>query len=355
MSHSRVLPALTGLRGVCALWVLTFHSHDFLHTGNVPIISMGWMGVDIFFVLSGFIISHVHISDFRGCDILVILKFYAIRLSRVYPVHIFTMLLAFMYLLLRYVIGAAISEDRFSPQSLLRNLLLIQSWNSVQLTWNYVSWSISAEWAVYLAFPAIALLLSRIVSPFQGLLGFVIMSAAMISVLAYFGYHDTSITTEFTLVRAFGGFVGGCFLYTAYRNGGLGGLPWGTITTASVSVIILVSYTGISSFWAIPPIGPLVIGLAYGTGPIARLLSTRLLMFLGEVSYSLYMVHFLILEIVFAPVHFTRLASLEGFILYPTYVAGLLCVGAATIIVFRYVERPGRTAMRRLLLSRLSL
>src|SRR5271156_6454871 len=86
------LPPLTGVRGLAALWVLFFHLDAFVPIGEVPVISMGYVGVDVFFVLSGFILGHVHLDDFVDLSIGGIKRFLALRLSRVYPVH-FTMLI----------------------------------------------------------------------------------------------------------------------------------------------------------------------------------------------------------------------------------------------------------------------
>ena len=69
----RDLPALTGLRGLAALWVFVYHVFkSFAGDGAglfdnqaIPLLREGWRGVDLFFVLSGFVIAHVHLRDFE--------------------------------------------------------------------------------------------------------------------------------------------------------------------------------------------------------------------------------------------------------------------------------------------------
>ena len=80
MLRVRDIPALTGLRGIAALWVVFFH----LEYGSaIPIIEKGYLGVDIFFILSGFILMHAYSgpkSNKFGYT-----RFIKARIARVYP------------------------------------------------------------------------------------------------------------------------------------------------------------------------------------------------------------------------------------------------------------------------------
>src|ERR1700744_4959496 len=86
MSSSRPqdIPALTGLRGVAALWVVLFHME--LET-PIPIIEKGYLGVDIFFILSGFILMHVY-ADRKEFNYN---EFVRARLARIYPLHMLSL------------------------------------------------------------------------------------------------------------------------------------------------------------------------------------------------------------------------------------------------------------------------
>src|SRR5438552_11928319 len=74
------LPALTGLRGIAAFWVVLFHL-DAAHV--VPFIRNGYLGVDIFFILSGFILSHVYTPRVTGFSLTQYRQFLCVRLSRI--------------------------------------------------------------------------------------------------------------------------------------------------------------------------------------------------------------------------------------------------------------------------------
>jgi peptidoglycan/LPS O-acetylase OafA/YrhL len=157
------LPALTGVRGLAALWVLSFHIATFVPIGPVPLLKMGYVGVDVFFVLSGFIIGHVHLDDFAEVTLAGIRRFLALRLSRIYPVHLAMLLAATLFAVVLYAAGVPVLDnERFYPPQFLANLLLVQAWASGDhQSFNIVAWSISAEWLAYLAFPLLAFAANR--------------------------------------------------------------------------------------------------------------------------------------------------------------------------------------------------
>lgn len=93
---SSQIDALTGIRAIAALWVVGFHFGLF-PLGSLglddalPVLRYGYLGVDLFFVLSGFIIYHVHQRDAGSLSIGSVLHFYGLRLARMYPVHLLTL------------------------------------------------------------------------------------------------------------------------------------------------------------------------------------------------------------------------------------------------------------------------
>jgi peptidoglycan/LPS O-acetylase OafA/YrhL len=136
MSQRTEISALTSLRGVAALTVLIFHVvPDF----------RGYLAVDLFFLLSGFVLTHVY----RGFELTrqSYFNFLKARLARIYPVHL--MILVVLLPMLN-------TRPDFSSGGLLSSLFLMQSpWHSI--SWNYASWSISAEWHCYLLFPILVI------------------------------------------------------------------------------------------------------------------------------------------------------------------------------------------------------
>ncbi len=156
------LDGLTGIRGFAALWVLLHHL-----VTQYPIINMvppwietiankGWLGVDLFFILSGFVISYVHQKDFKErLSLNTYKRFMILRFARVYPVHIVTtLLLVPIYLAANSLFAYSSNLDAFSLQKLFHAITLTNGVGiSNSVGWNAPSWSVSAECFVYLLFP----------------------------------------------------------------------------------------------------------------------------------------------------------------------------------------------------------
>lgn len=157
MQERRHIKELTGLRGIGALWVVLFHltfGHD------IAIVKLGFLGVDLFFILSGFVLSQV------SKEIIVTpsqyLEFLRQRLTRIYPLHLFV--LCALALIVLTVPGFEDRYDvpRFEPDAFVASLLLIQNWFYwLPACWNGPSWSLSAEWFAHLTFPICQWLTAR--------------------------------------------------------------------------------------------------------------------------------------------------------------------------------------------------
>jgi peptidoglycan/LPS O-acetylase OafA/YrhL len=136
--------------------------------------------------------------------------FWLRRLSRIYPIHLV------MIILLAALVGAGLlagltprEPGRFAAGELLRSLLLVQSWGwSDRLAWNYPSWSISTEWAGYLAFPVLWGLVRRLSTARLALL-VTTMLAALVAVEAAAGPVGLNLTYSGALGRFFPEFVAG--------------------------------------------------------------------------------------------------------------------------------------------------
>jgi acyltransferase len=119
------IPALTGLRGVAAVWVMLYH----MFTGrDIPVVEFGYVGVDIFFVLSGFVLAHVYLRDPGLTTGEGYLRFLGVRLARVYPLHVLTLvcLLLITIALPGFTTPFKFSEERFGLLTFIANLFLVQ-------------------------------------------------------------------------------------------------------------------------------------------------------------------------------------------------------------------------------------
>ena len=155
MSAERRLDSLEGLRFLSSVAIVIGHYVPYA-IGETHWISRLHLAVDLFFVISGIVIANAYAG--RIASPADWLRFILRRVARLYPLHLAT--LAF------YVaIGALVWTHRVHPADAARydasaivpNLLLVHAWlPSGHSSFNYVSWSISAEFFVYLAFPLIA-------------------------------------------------------------------------------------------------------------------------------------------------------------------------------------------------------
>ncbi|MCA8886093.1 MAG: acyltransferase, partial [Hyphomonadaceae bacterium] len=159
LAYPQELKPLTSLRFIAAFWVLLYHFKDHLGLGmgQFGLVADGYLGVDLFFTLSGFILAHVYLTSVEdgrfGYG-----GFLKNRIARVYPMH-----LAALGAMLVLFAGAAVlgvgesNPDAFRLSDLPAHLLMIHAWGTTPTVgWNFPSWSISAEWLAYLLFPLVA-------------------------------------------------------------------------------------------------------------------------------------------------------------------------------------------------------
>ena len=206
-SYTRQIAALTGLRAYAAWWVVLYHSQhyirQFLPWMPIGVIRRGYFGVDVFFALSGFIISWVYASQMESFCFGRYLKFLQKRIARMYPVHALTLLLTLGFLTAVRLKGTATAHSlgNWTAATFFENVLLIYAWihQDVQIAWNGPSWSISCEWLAYLCFPLIpALRLARKTSAVMALLLF----AAVAAHYYFVGIPATSCASDWSLPPA---------------------------------------------------------------------------------------------------------------------------------------------------------
>ncbi|MGH7058084.1 MAG: acyltransferase family protein, partial [Acetobacteraceae bacterium] len=131
--NSGQMDGLTGLRAVAAAWVVAFHysTEQFSPLGlqhDLPILHFGYLGVDLFFMLSGFVIWHVHAKDFLEPSVLKLKRFVLLRLARLYPVYLFTLLLlGAMFLLSTRISGWTFNPAQSQPRQFAADLTMLQT------------------------------------------------------------------------------------------------------------------------------------------------------------------------------------------------------------------------------------
>ena len=358
--------ALDGWRGICACLVVLFHFHGHSPLYSAGLVRNSYLFVDFFFVLSGFVIAWnyaTRLDSWAGMK-----RFLVLRLGRVYPLHLFMLLCFVAYETIKLI---AHSEGAFgggnAPTGVLTNLLMLQSMGvHDSLTWNGPSWSISTEWWTYVAF--------ALVSAWVGMRNWMLVATAVAAPLLLFHLSRSGMDTTFDwgFIRCIFGFALGvacCRMYSLVAP--LARSPGRVVMTAVecamvVCVVAFVSEAGTSpmSFMAPFVFAAAVLIFAAEGGAVSRLFHSRTLKWLGTVSYSIYLTHYLFVLIV--PVVLKRLLhtefwtamalpggqwvmvwgrnDLEGTLGYVLVVALTLAFSAFT---YRWIETPGRDWTRK--------
>jgi peptidoglycan/LPS O-acetylase OafA/YrhL len=256
-----------------------------------------------------------------------------------------------MYLLFaaEHVLGRADpSASRYSPLSLLSALTLTHAWESgpggAIITPNVPSWSISAEWFAYLLFPGICWLAVRR-SRGSGL--------ALVASGAGLAAVSTNLMPNLTpnLCRVMAGVLCGVGAYTVWTQRDLGRRIPQAGLLAAAAVVIWVQLDRVGGMGVgLLLFAVLICSVAEQHDMLGRLLSRRTMVYLGEVSYSLYLFHWVARVLVrSAAEQFGLVDRMSNGVLATMYVATAV-LGA--LALYHFVEIPWRRRLRRLLSSR---
>ncbi len=333
----RNITSLTGIRGVAAFWVATFHS---MNVFNLPTTSWtvsiehGWAGVDLFFVLSGFILMHAHGEEFEQGSKAGLWRFARGRLVRIYPLNL-VVLLAIVAITHTVQRTATISDIEHFAAAFIATATLVTVWLPVDWTLNQPVWSLSAEVVGYVAFPVLAhcLMRLRLSSAVVAVVSFAVMVWLRASLHQA---HFNQLETSGALIRLAGCFVGGAALWrlrTVLPN------SWARFAgpvAALSSVCIVICSASYNWSEALPSLfGMLIISLSYQRGAIAAALSHPGLYRLGVVSFPFYLTHLWVI-IFYSVVFPTNDVSLKLCLVAASL---LTTLGLATVL-HRWVELP---------------
>jgi len=339
---------LTSLRIVAALWVLAYHFRDHLglDVDRLGLVAKGYLGVDLFFILSGFILSHVYLGRVEARRFNYGSFLWA-RLSRIYPVHLVTLAATIAIWLVAMSLGAQFSPVAFDPGVLPQHLLLVHAWGTTpSVQWNFPSWSISAEWFAYLLFPiTAALVLALRRTAWLTVLLALGLFFAMFLGLEAIGLPLAEVT-RLGFVRIVPAFLFGAALY---RLGATTSLPrraalFGA-TVAAVWIVAAASL-GLSDAIIWPAFGLLIFSLAEASKTEPRgVLGAAWLVYLGEASYSVYMTH-LPVDIAYFQALDRIAPALTGPAAWAAWVGVFAATLATSIATYHLVEKPARNWMR---------
>jgi len=332
----REIRSHTGLRGVAALLVVGYHQQfgaDYKLPFETGLFSRSYLMVDLFFILSGFVLSYVYNAERPLADTRA---FFRARFARIYPLHVLA-LITFTAVVVGKSTLALLrghtGEPFGSAWDWLSQLLLLNAWIPAANEWNKPSWSISAEAFAYLVFPlilAIHVAAPRITQML--LLGVAVLFYCLVG-------SSLDISVGLAPLRCIAGFGVGMLLFY-HRD--LRIPARSALQVTAVLWILFVLFRGLADPLIVPGFATLIFLTWTDQGLVARILSARPFHWLGNISYSVYLMHYS----VGAAVGFVWL-KVRGGILEPIERIAFLALifGSALAVAhltYRYVEKPAQ-------------
>jgi len=364
---------LDSWRGIAACLVALYHLEAYSHVFEWPLVRNSYLMVDFFFVLSGFVIAANYQQ--RLLDGFGLGKFLLLRLGRLYPLH-FAMLAVGVALKLLLILipgsssaaaAAPFSTPEEAPNTVLANLLLVQGLHVYDFyTWTGQAWSISTELYTYVVFAACLVGLRK--------RAWIALPLAMIGgpvLIAILSKRNMDTAYDWGIIRCIYGFAAGVVCWNIYERWSPRLEKWlsGSIaewcTIGLVLAFVCAADATLLSLAAPYMFGLAVLVFAFGAGSASTILRMRLPVFLGTVSYSIYMTHVFIerrifdagrlLEKLWHIDPFTQreingqVRDVLGTELWHgdiAYLVFLALVVAVSYFTYRWIEKPGRDWVR---------
>lgn len=354
---------LDALRGICAVLVVLYHFSSDGYIARVPVVQHGWLFVDYFFVLSGFVIAHSYGARLGSGEVSVG-RFMGLRLGRIYPLHLFV-LLGFVALELLLVLGGDtiaryVSRAPFSGsraiEPLVQNLFLFQTFGIGNgAGWNVPAWSIAAEMWTYLLFAFVFVLAGRR----SALASIVLAAAALLGLMSY--SPDLHVTFDGGILRCIFGFGLGVATYHAFLRFAPKGGSMQELGALALTILFVSFASGALTFLAPVVFAGMIFVLASQTGVVSRVLHGRVFQFLGLTSYSIYMIHMFVQGRLGEVLQITKIVAISvdpqgrtmlqasPLVSDAVTLVMLALVVTGAWITYHLIEKPGQALSRRLL------
>ena len=349
------LSALTSLRFFAALMV--YFRHLFFFKGHVVLGSLyvtylaeGYIGVTFFFLLSGFILTYNYYERFQEVNWFSVRKFYRARLARIYPLHFLTLMMATVFLIPLFV--SAPWEVTYSG---VINLLLLHWVHVSEYTgvFNGPSWSLSCEVIFYALFPFLSWFFWRMFSKksVSRLVAVVVATFVVYAVLVWWWRdvpNNWSLLYSSPLFRIADFIIGMLLAVIFLKHRVVRKVPKRDIGWFTLLEMICVTSFAIQvwlspavhqslrfSVYYLPVMAIIIYVFAQQGGLLSRWLTARELVFLGEISFSFYMIQGLVVRL------FIYLSIIESQPLVVALLAFVITM-VLSIVTYHYYENPLR-------------
>jgi peptidoglycan/LPS O-acetylase OafA/YrhL len=365
-ASSRHLQSLTPLRGIASLWVVLYHYSvtyfPNLHAeGYSHILDKGYLAVDMFFLLSGFVMTHVYYRAFTENVSGHYRNFLVARVARLYPLHLLVLVLFVATALTARVMDYAATgsfetiplQGARSFGALIANLFMLQGLKASALSWNYPAWSISIEFMAYLAFPFVLPVIWRARAAAKLVLALLLFAA--LAWLAYLTKGDfNQWDGPHALLRCLPEFMLGTLLYSAFQSGvSVALLGRDAVVLAVVAGTVLLLHLGAPDLSIVAAFAVLILAAVANSGTFARALNIKPLVWLGDISYSLYLIHGFVEYVTTELLHAHGIADADRAALSGRFSLALMTVMVAACLLlaaasYYGVETAGRRYVRAL-------
>jgi len=352
-AHRTAIEPLTGVRAFAALWVVLHHlrpgplSHAAIPPAiDLGVFRLGYLGVDLFGFLSGFVIAYNYAERLQAFDPARSGRYLWLRAARIFPLHWFALLLLLAARIRIDGFDAGVNDSLYRAGDFAKSMLMVHGWGFSRLSWNLPSWTVSAEWLCYLAFPLLAPWLVRERDGARGALLAALFVIGTALAMRAVGHADFDAAADWGWIRIGGEFLAGCLLQRAHAAGWARLAPWEWLGPGAVLAAAVLSVFG-SAAAIVACLALLVYALAHDRGPLARLLSTRPIVFLGEASYAVYLMHWVVLRVLLHVCPDPLAGTAWRGSMPARFAFDLAAIGAVSIAVHLAVEAPARRRLRR--------
>ena len=340
---------LDSLRGLAALLVFMYHMPNLTFITSNKFITSSGIFVDLFFILSGFVIYHNYKNNLKTFT--EAKSFLTKRIKRLYPLHFYTLMVLLLVEFIKLLTFNILpyKDIPFSGNSLevfFTNLFLL---NSTPLfngfTWNGQSWSISAELFCYLLFIIVSLFFFKTKKR-------TLITSSVIIVLSYLFFFlkyenfNILINSNYSFIRAFIGFFLGILAYLLKQKLILKPHLINTVVPSFLEFVALILIAYITIFFK-----PLhhyyfiyhavfvfvIFVFSYERGIVSKLLFKPIFQKLGLWSYSIYLNH--TVGIIAFDMIFIKLLKVEGYILIFAELLLIVAVCLYSALTYKYIEK----------------
>lgn len=362
--RSREIEAINGLRGAGALAILLYHmgpslAHSPLFAPATLWFAKYYLFLDLFFMVSGFALAAGHARVFAdGVRGEALRRFWTGRLARVLPLYWATLAVAVaIELALLWGVKEGVFAPGFepfdrpaaNPENLVTTALMLQAWGlHDKLTWNIPAWFVSALMGAYLAFPFLIAAVERLDERIRARVLIAICGSAMLILHALYANEYLQPPNDVAVLRAVAEVMLGAGLFLV-RPRRMSLLARSALQMACVGAAFAALHLKLWDGVALVLFAAFVALIRTDEGAVARALKTRPMLWLGRVSFSLYMIHFLVLFLIDS-LGKMRVSVVDWFFwtenMWLNLILRVVIIVALASVVHRRFEEPARRVLQ---------